>query len=275
MSTVNWLRAPITIIPVGTFVPPADQVAAEHQFADWLNVDPELVYQPPFGGHPVVLYPDSGQRREWCPHLDAETSWLPLLWPTEDMQERYDGEDDFGFALRILYDFADRDMYNPVRGEWFPVWAVWETVSVDEDGWVDKVHAWLDGSDDADLDDMEPGPLPDGADPDGPYRRAQTDLQTLLDRVAAQAVEWAIRHLQVSVYDISVDEAWERLCGVVDALAQFADGWASWGERNLPVLEPIKVAAAATGVRGGFDQQAQRLIDEARSMLDDADAIAG
>ena len=268
-NTVHWQYTPIEHIAVGVFVPPLLQQEREAAFADWLNIDRGLVYQAPFGGHPVILYPgDDIPRREWYPELDATTAWLPLLWPSIDQADRTSYvETDDEFALRVLLDMHARKMYDLATGEWFPIWAVWESVPDGHDEWTDRINTWLDGVDDEVVDCMEPAPLPDGTDPDQSYRDSQLSIDALMESCGTAAVTWSLDQVRQDPSTMKPDEQWLTLCQVADALSPFSVKWAGWFERELPNVSSVFEAAAATGVRGSADRQANRLFAYLREVL--------
>lgn len=279
--TVTRLSTPVEPIPIGTFVPPQVQADREEQIAAWLNIDLELVYQPTFGGHPVLLPIGSDtSRRDVFPELDAEAAWWPLLWMSIDQADRYPSETDDEYAYRILVDSELRGMYDPVDGTWLPAWAVWAATNPggadeqqDIDAWEDRVDAWLDGGDDDALDNLEPAPLPDGVDPDGPYQHAQLRMDEIEVVIARDAVTWVLNLLEPEPRSVAPSEMWDRLCYAADALAPHSVRWEQWFDTELTQLQPVAEAAIVTGVRDSFDRQAVRLVTSLRRDLSQHDPL--
>lgn len=269
-NTVERTSTPLEPIALGTFVPPPEQQQRELTIANWLNIDPDFVYQPTFGGHPVLLPLGGNALRDVCPDLDATAAWWPLLWPSFDQEERYDNESDDEYALRILIDFEMRGMYDPADGTWLPSWAVWEaTRQSDNSQWADRVDAWLDGDDDTDLDDLEPAPLPHGTEPDEPYVKAQLRIDEMNVIVARAAIDWTIERIDISPDTAGTAETWERLCNAADALTPFSQRWESWFDQELARLQPVADAATVTGQHDAFDRQSAGLIETLRRELAD------
>ncbi|UQN30533.1 hypothetical protein [Brachybacterium kimchii] len=132
---------------------------------DILGLDDDHLITSPAVSFPLPRYTDGAPLRG-TPGVRPDALRFPFMWLPDTLRERYDittdegmiPESDDAWALRIAFEMWGNGLYDLDSGGWLDILALYD-LDADDPATQDRISAWWDGADDADLDAIDIAPI--------------------------------------------------------------------------------------------------------------------
>ena len=245
-------------------------------FCDSTGINPAQVISSLTVAVPLPVAPpvwDSGRRR-WV-GTEPTAMWHPFLWLPPRLLGRYEleGPDDTtaiesdeAWAVRVAFECTAAGVYDEESGQWLDVLST-VGLDIDDPQVVDRVRAWLDGADDAILDQLDLSEIFDDVeDPHWAVDVVATGLEPLLVIARAVTADSLLEILDDKTMPVSA--VVQYASDAFDGDGQIDTGW--WRDAASDPAIDQRVCEVAVQLRAVWDlygPQLERLAVEGRELI--------